>query len=179
MKRCKAKGCTTRFQAPGFIVWCSPECGASIAQDRLAKKRAKEAKEDRQATKAKREKLKSRADWLKDAERAVNDYVQKRDKGIPCVSCGCALQEIGHASHYRSVGSSPALRFDLANIHRSCVRCNLHLHGNLIPYRVELVKRIGLAEVERLEGPQPVMKYTIDELKAIKAKYRAMAKELE
>jgi hypothetical protein len=41
------------------------------------------------------------------------------------------------------------------------------------------LQEIGLAEVERLGGPQPVMKYTIDELKAIKAKYRAMAKEME
>jgi len=57
--------------------------------------------------------------------------------------------------------------------------CNTHLHGNLIHYRVNLIQKIGLAEVERLEGPQEPKKYSIDELKEIISTYRAKTKELK
>lgn len=123
-----------------------------------------------------KERLKRRADWLKDAERAFNAYIRSRDAGKPCVSCGCLESPGWTASHYRSVGSSPALRFDPANVHRSCVRCNLHFHGNLIPYRVELLRRIGPAELERLEGPQKTQKYSTDDLKDMAADFRQRAK---
>jgi hypothetical protein len=128
--------------------------------------------------KADKEKLKRRADWLKDVEKAFNAYIVRRDAKLPCVSCGCTDASGWHASHYRSVGSSPALRFDDANVHRSCTRCNLHLHGNPIPYRAELLRRIGQAEVSRLEGPQSVVKHTVDDLKALKATYQAKLREL-
>ena len=42
-----------------------------------------------------------------------------------------------------------------------------------------LVREIGLDRVEWLEGPHPAKKYTADELRAIKAKYAAMARELK
>jgi len=71
------------------------------------------------------------------------------------------------------------LRFDLANIHKSCQPCNTHLHGNLIPYRVNLIQKIGLAEVERLEGPQEPKKYSISELKEIISTYRKKTRELK
>ena len=42
-----------------------------------------------------------------------------------------------------------------------------------------LVREIGLDRVEWLEGPHPAKKYTADELRAIKAEYTAMARELK
>ncbi len=173
---CKAKFTPTRQIQP---VCSEMACNVSHAEKLVAKKQASRAKDERAADKVRREKLKRRAAWLKDAETAVNDYVRQRDRDAPCVSCGCVDAQRWNASHYRSVGSSPALRFDIANIHRSCAQCNLHLHGNLIPYRVELVRRIGQAEVDRLEGPQPALKLTVEDLKAIKADFRARARQLE
>jgi Bacteriophage Lambda NinG protein len=128
--------------------------------------------------KADKERLKRRADHLKDTERAFNAYICSRDAHLPCVSCGCVESPGWHASHYRSVGSSPALRFDPANVHRSCVKCNLHLHGNPIPYRVELLRRIGPAELERLEGPQETKKYTVEQLAEIRQWCRQQMKEI-
>jgi hypothetical protein len=58
------------------------------------------------------------------------------------------------------------------------VPCNRHLHGNLILYRAELIRRVGLAEVERLEGPHEPRKLSADDLKAIRDTYRARAREL-
>lgn len=46
-------------------------------------------------------------------------------------------------------------------------------------YRVNLINRIGLERVESLEGPHDPAKYTIDDLKAIKATYKAKLRELE
>ena len=51
--------------------------------------------------------------------------------------------------------------------------------GNLGPYRMELIKRIGQEKVDWLEGPHEPKRYTIDDLKAIKAHYRALARELK
>jgi hypothetical protein len=55
----------------------------------------------------------------------------------------------------------------------------MHLHANLINYRVGLIARIGLEAVEALETDQVSRKYSIDDLKAIKAHYRAKLKELK
>jgi hypothetical protein len=43
-------------------------------------------------------------------------------------------------------------------------------------FRLNLIAKIGLAEVERLEGLQVPKKYTIDELKAIRDDYRSRLK---
>jgi hypothetical protein len=48
-----------------------------------------------------------------------------------------------------------------------------------VDYRIGLIARIGLARVEALETNNQVGKWTADELRAIKAEYRAKLKELE
>ena len=54
----------------------------------------------------------------------------------------------------------------------------MHLSGNAVLYRKALVQEIGIEKVEWLEGPHPVRKYTVDELKAIRDEYRAKLREL-
>jgi hypothetical protein len=44
---------------------------------------------------------------------------------------------------------------------------------------VNLVKKIGLAEVERLEGPHLPLKLTIPEIQEMKAFYRAEVRRLK
>jgi nicotinic acid mononucleotide adenylyltransferase len=46
-------------------------------------------------------------------------------------------------------------------------------------YRNGLIERIGLSNVEELESDQSPKNYTIDDLKSIKNKYKALARELE
>ncbi|MCS7668160.1 recombination protein NinG, partial [Pseudomonas aeruginosa] len=48
-----------------------------------------------------------------------------------------------------------------------------------VDYRVGLIARIGLAAVEELEADNSVRKYTVEDLKAIKAHYRAKVRELK
>ena len=46
-------------------------------------------------------------------------------------------------------------------------------------YRIALVKRIGAEAVDWLEGPHEPKKYTVEELKAMTADYRAKTRELK
>ena len=126
-----------------------------------------------------KEALKSRADHMKDTQKAFNTWVRARDAELPCVSCGNHHKGKYDAGHYRTVGGNPALRFEPLNCHRQCSQCNTQLSGNIVNYRIELVKRIGAEAVDWLEGPHEAKKYTVDELKAMTAEYRAMTRELK
>ncbi|MNN29950.1 Bacteriophage Lambda NinG protein [compost metagenome] len=59
------------------------------------------------------------------------------------------------------------------------MKCNRNLSGNAVEYRIRLVQRIGAEKVSWLEGPHQAQRYTIDDLKAIKAEYRAKIKQLK
>lgn len=134
-------------------------------------------KAEKKADRAKRESLKPRSKWLAEAQKEVNAYVRIRDAALPCISCGKYHEGKYDAGHYLSTGARPELRFDESNIHRQCVPCNRHLHGNLVLYRAALVERIGLSGVLWLEGPHEPKKYTIEDLKAIKAEYQQKARD--
>ena len=180
MKERTCKVCRVKFiPLKPLQAVCGLRCAQSYAWRQKTKADIDQAKAERKEIKAKRESIKTRAQWMREAQQAVNAYVRIRDDKEPCISCGRYHEGQYHAGHYRSTGSSPALRFDLMNIHKQCMPCNTHLHGNLIPYRVNLIQKIGLAEVERLEGPQEHKKYTIDELKEIISTYRQKVKELK
>jgi hypothetical protein len=156
----------------GQIV-CGIECAKRMPTvNRRAEREAK--REHRQKVDA----AKPRSHWLKTAQSAFNGWIRARDASVGCISCGTFSGKM-NACHYRSVGSSPELRFEPLNVHRGCERCNSYLHGNLIPYRVELANRIGAEKVAWLEGPHEPKHYTTDELKAIGIKYRAMTRELK
>lgn len=174
-KRCKV--CRVEFvpRRMGQKV-CSPECAGSLAVSERAKAEKKAAVKDRRET---REKLKTRAQWLKEAQAAFNAWVRARDAELPCVSCGRHHDGQFHAGHYLSTGARPELRFEPLNVWKQCAPCNTHLSGNLVLYRAELIRRIGLEKVEWLEGPHEPCKWTVDELKEIKARYARMAKELK
>lgn len=138
-------------------------------------------RKEKEQTRARRHAIKPRSKWLAEAQAEFNAWVRSRDEaaGLPCISCGRHHSGSHDAGHYLTTGARPELRFHEQNVWRQCVPCNRHLHGNLILYRVELVKRIGLAAVEALEGPHPPQKWTIEELRAIKTTYRAKARELQ
>ena len=112
--------------------------------------------------------------WRAEAQAAVNRYVRLRDKGLPCVSCDRPDdgKHQRHASHYRSVKACSALRYNPDNIYASCAQCNASLSGNLIEYRIRLVRRFGVGLVDWLEAQNGVTKYTVEDLKKIISDYR-------
>lgn len=150
-----------------------------IAKKNKPKAQAKLERQGRAQTRKDKEGLKSRGQWLKEAQTAVNAYVRERDADLPCVSCGRRHDGQYHAGHYRSVGSAPELRFETIQIWKQCAPCNNHLSGNLINYRTELIKRIGIDKVEWIEGKHAAKRYTIDQIKEIKAQYKLKLKEIK
>ena len=147
---------------------------------RTAQKQARAAaKVERADIKRRKDAVKSRGDLQREAQTAVNAFVRLRDANLPCVSCGRYHAGQYHAGHYRSVGSAPHLRFDVErNLQKQCQPCNTHLHGNLVLYRQELIRRIGLAAVEALESDQAPRHYSIADLREIKTTYAAKARQL-
>jgi hypothetical protein len=171
LRKCKVCSSTfTPFSSAAKV--CGVTCAVSLGDQIKAKK-------DRAETRAKKEALKTRSDYLPEAQSAVNAYVRARDAHLPCISCGRFHQGQWHAGHYKSVGAHPELRFNELNIHRQCQPCNTHKSGNVLEYRKGLIAKIGIELVEWLEGPHEAKKYSIDELKAIKAEYRAKTKQLQ
>ncbi len=179
-KKCRVETCRASFvpSRMGQAV-CSPACAMIDAPRHEPKARKALADVERKEIKVRKEKLKSRADHLKDTQQAFNAWVRARDAALPCVSCGRHHEGKYDAGHYRTVGSNPALRFEPMNCHRQCSPCNTRLSGNIVNYRIELLKRIGAEAVKWLEGPHEAKKYTVEELKAMTADYRAKTRELK
>lgn len=184
-KKCRNAACATKFipQRLGQAV-CSPACALATAPANREKARKSLATIERREIKVRKEKLKSKGEHMKDAQRAFNQYIRARDQlaGHACISSGKPLDWSGNAvdaGHYRSVGAAPHLRFDERNCHAQSKQDNRFLSGNAVDYRVGLIARIGLAEVESLEADHSVRKYTIADLKAITAAYRAKTRALQ
>jgi hypothetical protein len=186
-KKCKNPACGISFppQRLGQAV-CSPKCALAMAPANSEKARKAIDQRERREIKVRKEKLKSRAEHLREAQNAVNEFVRLRDAHLPCISCDSMPNDKNlitgsrwDAGHYRSVGACPELRFEPLNIHRQCVKCNRNLSGNAVEYRIRLVQRIGAEKVIWLEGPHQPRKYTVEEIKTIKAEYRAKTRELK
>ena len=183
MKKCRV--CRQPFTPmKPMAVACSLDCALTLAKSRNAKAvkvaRVKERRED----KARKERLKTRSQWEKEAQTAFNAFIRARDADKPCICCGLPLSagEVGghyDCGHYRSTGSAPHLRFHEDNAHGQRKQCNRWGAGRAVDYRLGLIARIGLEAVEALEADQTPRKYTVDELKAIRDEYRAKARELK
>lgn len=183
-KKCRVAECRASFvpQRLGQRV-CSPACAIIDApnnQANQAKARKSLAQVERREIKVRKEKLKSRADHLKGTQHAFNAWIRARDAGQPCISCGTTADVQYCAGHYRTTAACPELRFEPLNVNLQCNRnCNMGKSGNLLGYRPGLIKKIGIEAVEWLEGPHEAKKYTVEELKAMTAEYRAKTRELK
>ncbi len=172
-KKCKV--CKHRFQIiRSTQAVCCYQCAIELARINADKK---EKKQHREAKK----KLKDndRSFQLKKTQTIFNKFIRIRDEKEPCISCGRHHKGQYHAGHYKSVGSSPELRFEPLNNNKQCSACNNYLSGNLSLYRVNLIAKIGIDKVEWLEGPHEPKRYTIPELKELQVKFKLLTEALE
>ncbi|VFT04290.1 bacteriophage lambda NinG family protein [Pseudomonas aeruginosa] len=174
-RKCQNTECGAKFipQRLGQRV-CSPACALAIKDKHSKPARKAIADRERREVRVRKEKLKSRSDHLREAQQAFNEFIRWRDRiaGHACISSGLPLDWSGNqtdAGHYRSTGAAPHLRFNENNCHAQRKLDNRYLSGNAVDYRVGLIARIGLAAVEELEADNSVRKYTVEDLKAIKA----------
>ena len=155
---------------------CSPRC--------MARKVKQDQAEERAQIRTRKEAAKTIPILIAEAQKVFNAFIRERDRlaRFNCISSGRELDWSGNAvdaGHYRSVGAASHLRFDERNCHAQAKRENRFLAGNAVDYRVGLIERIGLAEVEALEANNAPRKWTRDELLTIKAHYVQRLKELK
>lgn len=172
MKRCRV--CKNKFEPFSSLqVVCSYKCGLDYINTNPGKNHAK--KEHRRQNRQDREKLKTLGDYKEEAQRECNKYIRARDEGKPCISCG-RMPKKKNAGHFRSVGAAPELRYHPMNIHLQCEHCNCWKSGNQIEYRVRLIDKIGVKNVEWLEGPHLLQHLTKDDCIEIKKHYKERLK---
>lgn len=193
-KRCRVSGCGATFTPTrSFQKWCSPDCAVVLARQAQEKQRKSFAQRERREIKVRKEKLKSVGDYTKEAQTEFNRFIRERDKDQPCICCGSYGSDEDwltggkwDAGHFLSRGAYPELRFDEDNCHKQLKTCNggagkYAAKGRTVAqgYRERLIQKIGQERVDRLEGPHEPKRYTVEDLKAIKAEYRAKIKEIQ
>jgi hypothetical protein len=149
LKEKKCKSCKGFFQ-PNMPLQsvCSPRCAISLAKEKAEKREVKEWKERKNEG---LEKLKTKSDYEKDLEKEVNHIVRLIDYGHECISSGRSNYVV-NAGHYWSVGSHPAVRFNLLNIFSQSVGDNKYKGGQPREYKEGLRKTFGFEVAEEIEG---------------------------
>lgn len=168
----KCRICKDKFNPKYFLqkTCLKPSCILAYSKE----VKANEWKEQKKVIK---ESLKSRSQHLNELQVIFNKWIRLRDKDLNCISCSKPCKK-RNAGHYRSVGSCPELRLEPLNVHLQCEYCNTYLHANLINYRINLIHKIGLNSVEWLEGKHNPKKYSIEDIKEMKIKYKELIKKL-
>ena len=171
----RCKNCKDKFEPIRFNhKYClKDECIKAFVEE-VKTKQWKETK-----TRMKND-LKTTQDWLKEAQTIFNKYINLRDKGLPCVSCGKPIKGRVNASHFWNANNHHNVRFDEDNVHSSCITCNQFLSGNLLEYRTRLCSKIGQKRFDELEAKRHVTKkWTKDELKEIIKKYKDLVRDMK
>ena len=74
------------------------------------------------------------------------------DGYVRCISCGKVIHwKEAQGGHYIP-RSYRATELEEDNVNPQCEYCNLKLNGNTAMYRINLIKKIGIERVERLEN---------------------------
>lgn len=185
MKPKTCKVCRAKFEPrQPMATVCSPGCALTLAQSKRARAEKVAQVKERKADRVKRERLKTKGDWTREAQAAFNSFIRARDAGKPCICCGRTGAGEVHggewdAGHYRSRGAAPHLRFDERNVHAQLKQCNRYASGNVVGYRLGLIARIGQAALDELESDQEPRHYSIEQLRGIKAHYASLARALK
>jgi hypothetical protein len=160
---------------------CGPRCArAKVSADKRAAKQSERAAE-RHSKRNDREKLlklQPISYFEKKAEKAVNAYVRMRDYHRGCCSCDKPATWPGkwNASHLRSVGAASAVRFNLWNIAKACVQCNMEKSGNLGEYLPRAIARMGQQRVDWLYAQNAPVKRTREDLERMAAVFNKKAR---
>lgn len=174
----KCKCCPEKFIPRSSLqTVCSPKCAIQLANQLSERKQKSLEKEQRAAWNKRKADVKPLSHWIAITQRAFNDYIRARDGNV-CISCGSPTAVSYHAGHFRTTAAASQLRFNEDNVHSQCASCNTHHSGNIGPYRINLITKIGLQRVEALESNNEPHRYTREELDGIRARYRAALREL-
>lgn len=158
---------------------CSPLCAIEYSKIHLPKQKSLEAKKKRVDNKAKLKEIEPLEYWKKKLEERINKIVRLIDYRCSCISSGREYKPNDQAGHYKSVGSTPTLRFNLFNIYSQSVHDNKYKGGNLIHYS-ERLHLLGLYDYfmeQRLK--YPTLHITKEEIKEVLPIAKSVILELQ
>jgi hypothetical protein len=187
-RKCKNTACGERFtptEKHPFAIACCTGCEIILSARMLEKVQAarikaqtKKATAERKETKIALSALKGLSYWEGRAQHQVNKFIRLRDEGQPCISCGITYSTVWQAGHFLSVGAHSTLRYVEDNIHRQCVQCNLNKSGNVGPYRIRLLAKIGETRLDALEAWHAPVKSTVEDCQSIETAFKARVRTL-
>ena len=138
-----------------FIGVCTFDCATSLAKTKLEKKRLEDTKQERKDWLERKKVLKSELTVGKQSQNplqvAINKLVRLLDQDYPCIARPNEQNQHFDAGHIYSVGSYPALRYYLWNIHKQSVKSNRDLGGESTLMLDGLLQRYGQEVVDKLE----------------------------
>lgn len=184
-KKCANRACRAPYMPDPrtpFKNWCSDDCAHTIAMDKLAKQKLAKAKAERAEDKRRKQDGMKMSDRLELVQKLVNRAAVLRDNADGCISCDKGPWWNGgvwHGSHFKSVGSNSALRFNLLNIHKACSQCNWHMGGNIANYEPRLALKIGPERLEWLKNHPRGREYSVEYLTRLARVMRRLIKRYE
>lgn len=184
-KRKKCKVCKLLYQPrSSFQTECSPKCAVVALRDekRTPDRRKLVEKLKRQENaQMKREWKENDISTVRDQAQGIfNTFIRLRDKDEGCISCDTwNTGNQFHAGHYRTRGAASHLKFNEDNCHKQCAQCNGVKSGNIESYRPRLIEKIGLERVEALENNNEIHRWTIEEYRAVRDRYKQKIKDLK
>lgn len=180
MKKCKqCKKEFTPLRPLQFV--CSFKCSIDYSYDQRKKKEAKEKKDWAKKKREFKEKNKTYTQRVNEVKKVAQEYCRKRDKDLPCISCGTMTSDIWDGGHFKKAELYSGVILNEFNINRQCRKCNHFLGGNELNYREGLIKKIGedaVLELENQAKETRLYKYTLEQLEETKAYFKQKLKEL-
>ena len=188
-KKCKC-GCGDSFvprrstdkwvNSDHYRTWLlsTPEGQKEIEKKALKAKKQVE-KNERDSDNRIREKLKTLGKFESEAKTEFQKYIRKRDAEFPCISCGTMTADLWDGGHFKKAEIYSGVIFDEMNCHKQCRKCNRFLGGNELNFREGLIARYGeeyVLQIEQKAVHTRNYKFTKDELKELKEKYRLLNK---
>lgn len=190
-RRCKHRPCTSTLPPAakcetflGKRGFCSESCAADWGLEKARKVRERTIKKEASEY---REKSKTLAQVVSDAQVWVNRVVVAEDKDKGCISCdNPTATDAGHYFHRGMKYRTSPLTLDRRNLNGQCEACNRYRGGgNQHEYRLGYIARYGQAafddlcefkaEVDRGDVPS----LTREEAKEIMREAKARLKELK
>ena len=192
MRKCRRQSCRTplptaklsdKWQAKGF---CTLDCMAGHGMDKAKTARERQHKAE---TKARKDRIKTRRQWVDEAQKLINAIVVIEDSSKGCISCiDGKVNPVSDSGHYFHRGNkyrvSP-LTLLRANLNGQCVPCNQHEGGKQHEYRIGFIARYGeaafddLCEFKRKVDCKEIKPLTIPQVQGLIVEFKARLSELK
>lgn len=175
LKQKKCKNCGEVFTPyrPLSVV-CSVPCAAELSKKQRIVKANKEWKDHVKKVSPSVYSKEYKSELQKEINKLAR-MIDERFEITTCIDCGKPFGNQTDAAHFTSIGSHPAVRYHLDNLHSASSHCNRFSDKHHSGYELGLETRYGieyLIDVASLPGKYPKLKLSevevVDKLKIVR-----------